>query len=261
MIIDINASVGHYPFRQLPHGAPEKLVAHLTRNGIDRALVASLHAVFYRDAHRGNEELWAAARAPGSRLIPVATVNPMYVGWERDLDEAVERWGMRVITLVPEHHGYALNDAHGRAALERIARLGLPVVLRQRFEDRRQRHAWDRAEDLTVAALLDAARAHPTLKFLLVNWAGLDGARLVAAGLKGRCLIDFARLQVVFRAEVPKLIEAFGVEAIAFGSHAPFDYVGPSLVKLANVQATRPVDYESIARRNAARFLNLPESF
>lgn len=257
MIIDVNVSVGHYPFRQLSHGAPEKLAAHLARSGIDRALVSSLHAVFYRDAHRGNEELWAATRAQGSRFIAVATVNPKYVGWERDLAEAVERWGMRVITLVPEHHGYTLNDAHGRAALARIAGLGLPVLLRQRFEDRRQRHAWDRAEDLTVAALLEAAQAHPTLRFLLVNWAGLDGARLVAAGLKGRCLIDFARLQVVFRSEVPKLIETLGVEAIAFGSHAPFDYVGPSLVKLANVQATRPADYEAIAWRNAARFLQL----
>lgn len=259
MIIDVNASVGHYPFRQLPHGAPEKLAAHLAHNGIDRALVSSLHAVFYRDAHRGNEELWAAARAQGRRFIPVATVNPKYAGWERDLDEAVERWSMRVITLVPEHHGYALNDAHGRTALARIAGLGLPVLLRQRFEDRRQRHAWDRAEDLTVPALLEAAQAHPSLKFVLVNWAGLDGARLAAAGLKGRCLIDFARLQVVFRAEVPKLIEALGVGAIAFGSHAPFDYMGPSLVKLANVQATRPADYEAIAWRNAARFLGLGE--
>ena len=46
-------------------------------------------------------------------------------------------------------------------------------------------------------------------------------------------------------------------QAIAFGSHAPFDYVGPSLVKLANVQLTRPSDYEKIARGNAARFLGL----
>ena len=86
MIIDVNACVGHYPFRQLPHGAPEKLAALLAHSGIDRALVSSLHAVFYRDAHRGNEELWAAAREQGNRFVPVATVNPKYVGWERDLD-------------------------------------------------------------------------------------------------------------------------------------------------------------------------------
>jgi hypothetical protein len=58
---------------------------------------------------------------------------------------------MKAVALVPEHHGYALNDERGRAALKRIADLGVPVVLMQRFEDRRQRHAWDRAEDLTQA--------------------------------------------------------------------------------------------------------------
>lgn len=257
MIIDVNATLGHYPFRQLRHRTAEKLIDLMDRNGIDRAVVSSLHAVFYRDAHRGNEELRAETAAHGARLIPVATVNPKYAGWERDLAEAVERWQMKAVTLVPEHHGYTLADAHGRAALTRMAEYGLPVVLTQRFEDRRQRHAWDRAEDLTVAALIEAAQAHPRLRFLLVNWIGLDGAKLAAAGLRGRCLIDFARLQVVYRKEVPRLIETMGVEAIAFGSHMPFDYVGPSLVKLANLEKLPAAEREKIAWRNAAAFLGI----
>ncbi len=220
MIIDVNAFLGHYPFRQLRNNSAAAFVAHLDRNGIDRAVVSSLHAVFYRDAHRGNEELFAETRAHASRLIPVATVNPKYVGWERDLAECVEQWKMKVVTLLPEHHGYSLSDAQGRAALAKIAEYGLPVLLTQRLEDRRQRHAFDRAEDLQLNAVLEAAQAYPRLKFMLVNWAGLDGKRLVDAGLKGRCLIDFARLQVVFRKDVPKLIETLGVEAIAFGSQS-----------------------------------------
>jgi hypothetical protein len=258
MIIDINACVGHYPFRQLRHTGAAELLAHMDRNGIDRAVVSSLHAVFYRDAHRGNEELFAGATPLGAgRLIPVATINPTYAGWQRDLDEAVHTWRSRAVALVPEHHGYALDDEHGRAALAKIAELSVPVLLRQRFEDRRQRHAWDRAEDLRLDAVLAAARAHPALKFLLVNWAGLDGARMADAGLKGRCLIDFARLQVAFRKDVLKLIDALGAKAIAFGSHMPFDYVGPSLVKLASVRELRPADFDRIAWRNAAEFLRL----
>lgn len=257
MIIDVNASLGHYPFRPLRFNTAEKMIGLMERSGISRAVVSSLPAVFYRDAHRGNEELLAETRAHGSRFVPVATVNPRYVGWERDLAQAVGEWKMKAVTLVPEHHGYALNDEHGRAALARIAEHGVPVVLRQRFEDRRQRHHWDRAEDLPVNALLEAARTHPRLKFLLVNWLGLDGQKLVEAGLKGRCLIDFARTQVVYRQEVPKLIEALGAESLAFGSHAPFDYVGPSLVKLANIETLHPADYEKIVWRNAAAFLGL----
>ena len=257
MIIDINACLGHYPFRQLRCTTAVTMIELMDRNGIDRAVVSSLHAVFYRDAHRGNEELHEATRAHGSRFIPVATVNPKYVGWDRDLAQAMEKWRWKAVTLVPEHHRHSLVDEQGRAALARIAEYGVPVMLMQRFEDRRQRHHWDRAEDLQVRTLFDVAAAHPTLKFLLVNWLGLDGARMAAAGMKGRCLIDFARTQFVYRKDALRIIETLGVESLAFGSHMPFDYVGPSLVKLANLEQVRPADYEAIAWRNASKFLGL----
>src|SRR6185295_14432470 len=124
MIIDVNACLGHYPFRSLRFNRAETMLGLMDRNGIGRAVVSSLHAVFYRDAHRGNEELREETKGHGSRLIPVATVNPKYVGWERDLAEAVERWRMKAVTLVPEHYGYTLADEHGRAALTRIAEYG-----------------------------------------------------------------------------------------------------------------------------------------
>lgn len=257
MIIDINACLGHYPFRSLRFNTADKMAALMDRSGIDRAVVSSLHAVFYRDAHRGNEELREQIQPHGTRFIPVATVNPKYVGWERDLAQAIEQWKMKIVTLVPEHHGYALTDETGRAALARIATYGVPVMLMQRFEDRRQRHAWDRAEDLQAGTLLAVARAHPKLKFLLVNWLGLDGPRLVEAGLKGRCLIDFARTTMVYRKDALRLIDALGMESLAFGSHMPFDYVGASLVKLANFELLRPTEHEAVAWRNAARFLEL----
>lgn len=257
MIFDLNAHVGHYPFRALSHRTAPELMAHLERNGISCALVTSLPAVFYRDTHRGNEELREETRPFAGRLFPVATINPKYSGWKHDVEQAVVEWKMKAVTLMPAHHGYALNDATGASALARIAELGVPVVLTQRLEDRRQRHAWDRAEDLTLASVLEAARTHPQLRFILTNWAGLDAAKLADAGLRGRCLIDFSRLNVLLRRDVPKLIATLGVESVAFGSHAPFDYVGSSLVKLANLEKLPPADYEKIAWRNAAAFLGI----
>lgn len=257
MLIDVNAHLGHYPFRRLNHRTAAELVALMDANGVDRAVVSSLHSIFYRDAHRGNEELYEETKPFAPRFIAVATVNPKYAGWRRDLDEAVQRWGMKAATLVPEHHGYALDDDLGRAALDRIAELGLPVVLTQRFEDRRQRHHWDVAEDLEIKTLLKVAGEYPNLKFLLSNWIGLDGGALAAAGLKGRCLIDFARLHVMYLKDVPRLIATMGVESIAFGSHMPFDYAGPSLVKLANLDGLPAADREKIAWRNAAEFFNI----
>lgn len=257
MIIDINAYLGPYPFRSLRYTTADRLVGLMDRWGISRAVVSSLPSVFYRDAHQGNSELYEATQTHPERLIPVATINPRYVGWQADLRECVERWNMKAVTLVPAHHGYSLTDVYGKAALETLAELDLPLVLTQRFEDRRQRHHWDTAEDLELGVLVQLARTYPQLRFVLSNWIGLDGARLAEAGLRGRCLIDFSRLHVILLKDVSKLIDSLGIEAIAFGSHMPFDYVGPALVKLANLELLRPADYEKIAWGNAAAFLKL----
>ena len=104
-------------------------------------MVSCWPAVVYRDAHRGNEAWFEATLTHRGRLIRGATVNPTYAGCERDLAEALGPWKMHAVKLRPEHHGYRLSDAHGRAALGRIAEHGVPVVPTQRWAGRRQRHA------------------------------------------------------------------------------------------------------------------------
>lgn len=158
MIVDVNASLEHYPFRQLRVTIARGLIDHMPGCGIDVAVVSHLHSVFYRDCHQGNLELFQEIQPFPCRLIPIVTVNPRYAGWEQDLDECVAR-GARGIALWPEHHGYQLADDSGQAALRRIADVDLPVALTQRLEDRRQRHHWDAANDLTLPPVLEAAAA------------------------------------------------------------------------------------------------------
>lgn len=258
MIIDVNASLGHYPFMQLRHNTAEKMVALMDRSGINRAVVSNVHSAFYRDAHRGNVELVENIQDHRSRFSPIATINPKYAGWERDLEQCVGQWKMRAVALMPEHHGYRLTSELGQAAIRKIAASGVPLTLTQRLEDRRQRHDWDRAEDLDFTEVAAATKAHPNLKVLFLNWIGLDGKRIVEAGLKDRCLISLTRLEVVLSKSAGKLIETLGAEAIAFGSHMPFNYVGPALVKLANLETLPSGGHELIAWRNAVRFLKLP---
>lgn len=259
MIIDINATLGHYPFRQLVATTPASMIALMDRWTVDRALVSSLHAVFYRDAHRGNRELFEHVRAHPDRFIGVATINPKYVGWRDDLDECIEKMQTKAVTLVPAHHGYSLTDSFAQEAIKEIAKRGLPLLLAQRFEDRRQRHHWDIAEDLEQATVLELGKQHPDLRIILSNWIALDGTKLAAAGWKGRVLLDFARLHVLLHGDVGKLIDTIGVDAIAFGSHMPFDYTAASLVKLSNLDTLSEDEQSLIAWRNAANFLNLSD--
>jgi len=256
MIVDLNTFLGHYPFRRLRFTTASDMVAHMDAHGIDAALVSPTHAFFYRDAQRGNEELLEAVSQFPGRLFAVGMVNPAYAGWERDLRWLAEQGRVKAIALAPEHHAYRLADDRGQAALKQIAELKLPVVLTQRLEDRRQRHHWDLAEDLKVDDVLTAAQV-PTLRLVLLNWIALPADKLLAAGLRGRCLIDFARMSVVMNKDVPKLIEALGPESIGFGSHMPFDYTAASLVKQSNVLEVLPDVAEQIAWKNADRFLGL----
>lgn len=259
MLIDVNAFLGHYPFRPLQFTDAGGMLAVMDAHGVQRAIASSLHAVFYRDAQRGNQELFEQVQLAPNRLVPVAAVNPTYAGWQGDLEASIQQ-GARGIVLWPEYHGYRLDSAEARSAVERVVEADLPLVLYQRLEDRRQRHRWDKAEDLKFADVATLTQAYPKLRLLLSNWARLKPDELLAAGLRGRCLIDIARLHVLLHKEVPRIIEALGVESLAFGSHMPFDYLGPSLVKLANLERLPRSDYERIAWRNAAAFFKTAEA-
>lgn len=52
------------------------MIGRMDRHGIVKAVVSSLPAMFYRDAHRGNDALFEETPAQRGRWIPVATANP-----------------------------------------------------------------------------------------------------------------------------------------------------------------------------------------
>lgn len=256
MIIDINSHLGHFPFRHLRHNDARGLLALMDRNGIDKAVVSSINSVFYRDAHVGNEELAAAVAEAPDRLIPLATLNPTYAGWERDIDQSLGEWKMKGLRLVPQYHGYSLTDPNGQRILAAAAERDVPVAIPQRIEDRRQKHPFDVAKDLTFDEMLAAAKQQPTVRWLFLNWLGINGTALVEAGMTDRVLIDLTRMSVVLDKSIPKLIEAVGIGALAFGTHIPFNYPGPSLVKLEILDVS-PDERERVAGRNAAEFLGI----
>jgi uncharacterized protein len=256
-IVDVDAHLGHYPFRRLRHTTATGLIELMDRSGISHSVVACTHSLFYRDAHGGNEELAEAVSTSGGRLFGLATINPLYAGWERDLEESIRRFGLIGVRLAPSYHGYRLTDDAAAAVLRQAISLGIPVALSQRIEDRRQRHLWDQAADLEFREVAQIAKMHPELRLLLLNWSSIDHATFREAGMQGRCLVDFARMRVVLLHTVPRLIDGIGLGAVAYGSHVPFCYPGPALVKL-EVLEVPDEDKERIAWRNAVEFLRLP---
>ena len=60
MIIDANAYLGFFAFRQIRHNKADALLKLMDEKGIDRAMVSSASAITYRNVQPANEELAAA---------------------------------------------------------------------------------------------------------------------------------------------------------------------------------------------------------
>ncbi len=81
MIVDVNAYLGPFAFRQLGHNTAEGLLRLMDAKGIGRAWVSSAAAITYRNVQPANEELAADVRKHRDRLVPLAVINPFYAGW------------------------------------------------------------------------------------------------------------------------------------------------------------------------------------
>lgn len=253
MLIDVNTYIGHWAFRQLRHNTAEGLVRQMDDHGIDRAVVASIHGILYKNVHPANEELAEQVRPYRDRLIPFATLNPTYPGWREDLRRCAQDLGLCGLRLYPQYHGYQLTDAAGLELIDTAAALGWPVQVPMRLVDRRQRHAWDLAQDLRPADLETAFSLRPQTRWMVLDGLGLDGSRLPAGA---PFLIDISRLTAVLQRNIQALIESAGAEHLAFGTGMPFKTPAPAQLKL-EILDVPPAVKEQIAWRNAAAMLGL----
>ena len=178
MLIDINTYIGHWAFRRLPNNTAEALVRQMDAHGIDWAVVASTHGILYKSAHSANEELAEQARPFRDRLLPFATLNPTYPGWREDLRRCAEDLGLRGIRLFPQYHGYELADPVSLELIDAATELGWVVQVPMRVVDRRQRHAYDLAEDIAANAFAAVFALRPQVRWMVLNGLGFDGAKL-----------------------------------------------------------------------------------
>ena len=204
MLIDVNTYIGHWAFRRLPYNTAEALVRQMDAHGIDRAVVASTHGILYKNVHAANEELAAQTRPFRDRLIPFATLNPTYPGWREDLRRCAEDLGLCGLRLFPQYHGYRLADPPGLDLIDAATELGWAVQVPMRVVDRRQRHAFDLAEDIAPDEFAAAFALRPATRWMVLNGLGFDGAKLPP---EAHFLIEISRLTSVLQRTIPALIE------------------------------------------------------
>lgn len=222
-MIDINAYIGPYPFRHVPHPDPSVLVGVLEREGLDGAWVGHLPSAFHRDPTAGNEELFASLAPHAARLRPVPCIRPDWPHWERSLAAAIDR-GIPAVRAYPPQWGLGADDPGMRALCSACGDAGIALVLTARFEDLRQRHWIDQAGDLGAAAIRAVARGNATTRIVVCS-AGRGTIEEVHWGLtpaeRERVFWDISWVWGPPEDELAVLLRTVGASRFVYGTAWP----------------------------------------
>lgn len=221
--VDVNALIGGYPFRHLPHPDPDILVRVMARESVDGAWVGHLPSAFYRDPSPGNEQLWSMLEPHAGLLVAVPTVRPNWPKWERTLEHAVER-GAPAVRAYPPQWGLGPHDASMLALARACGDADVALLLTVRFEDLRQRHWMDSAGDLTAAAIRSLARASGRVR-IVVTAAGRALIEEVHWGLtpdeRARVWWDISWIWGPPEDDLARLLRGIGPDRFVFGTGWP----------------------------------------
>lgn len=260
MSIDFHTYIGHFPYRQLRGNTASGLVDYMDRFRIDRAVVANVNGVFYRNVQSANEELAAAIQPFPGRFIPFAVINPSYPGWKDDL-ETCHRLGMKGLRVYPQFHDYKLSDPRFAKLLEAANALNMPVAFSRWLEDSRQ-HSWlDTSKELLLDDLVPVLRDNPG-KFVLLNaYLYPVDHKLLRAFREARIYFDtvFATSTIMAWSgyDIATFVKELGPERFLFGSGYPFRDPVSAQIRLDLLTELDQQTRTAIWGGNAVRLLQL----
>ncbi len=258
MIIDVNAYIGHWPFRKIEYDTAEKLLSLMDNKGIDIACVSNLNSIFYRDVMEGNIELIKQIKTHTDRFIPFGIINPAYPGWKKDFLDCVEILGTKCIELYPCYHMYKLSDPNAVELLNMAADRKIPVHLPCAIENIRQRHWLDVKTDLTKEELKEAAELCPKTDFIITNGPSSDIAAYLKSSTdkrEGKVYYDFSRLGILNYGP-DSFIEKVGINRVVFGTVMPLQYIETQFVKIY-LSKLESNETDKILNENMKELLNI----
>jgi len=261
MLLDINASVGHWPFQHFNYNTCESLLGRMNKHGVNVSVISNLNGIFYKNTQSANEELYSEINSDKrfrDRFIPFAVINPIYAGWKDDLDICSSKLGMKGIRIYPLYHDYDLTDP-SCIELVKIARdKNLVVALTLRMVDSRPRSWMDIQKEWALKDIIPVIRAVPDAKYMILNVAnGTEMTDDETALLKSAdILLDTSGRSI---SNLGMLLKKFGNNKFAFGTHSPIlDYVSGRLrIESLRESEADEKTKEFIRSGNARRILGI----
>ena len=253
-LVDVNVSLGNWPFRRVPLQEPAALVSRLRQYGVRQSWTGDLEALWHKDLARVNARLVDSCHRHGrGMLVPFGSVNPAQPDWREELHRCARQHRMRGLRLHPNYHGYTLDDPRFAELLDEAARMGLVVQLSLVMEDERMMHPLARVAPVDPAPLAALVKARPALRVVLLN---------ALRTLRAKPLLELIATEQVF-VEIAMLEGVGGLEAllgqvpharVLFGSHAPLFYFESAWFKLKESDPP-PAKLRAIRSENARRLL------
>lgn len=252
-LIDTNISLSRWPFRRCPLDDTPSLVAKLREHGVTQAWAGTFDALLHKDLTAANARLAdeCARHGPGL-LVPIGAINPTLPDWEEDLRRCVEQHKMPGIRLLPNYHGYKLDDPRFAAVLGAATERGLLIQIALVQEDDRTQHPLLKAPPTDTAPLPALLKKIPKARVQLLN---------AFRTLRGKPVLDLAALGVRFEIATLESVEGVGnmlkqipPDRLCFGSHAPFYYFESATLKLQESELT-PAQLAAVTHENARKLL------
>lgn len=267
MFIDINAYVGHWPFRNLEFNTLSGLDTLAREYDITHMVVANLNGIFYKDANVANLELLEELSAYNgkTKFIPMAIVNPAYPGWERDARDMIKS-GFAGFELAPIYHGYSLGTEmlfdecrpkHRALDVIKLAEeLDVPVRICAGFENFRGRSPLDNYKNLTgedyFALLSKNENVHVFVTSFFPCAAGAHFKKLLET--RKNTYFDTTQFDTFGNKAAENTLKIIDASQLCFGSLSPFNYMEANLLRM---EFTPEFDAEKMKTNAKRAFENL----
>jgi predicted TIM-barrel fold metal-dependent hydrolase len=261
MLLDINASVGHWPFQHYNYNTCSSLLDRMNKYGVNVSVVGNMNGIFYKNTQSANEELFSEINFDKrfrDRFIPFAVINPIYAGWKEDLDTCASKFGMKGIRLYPLYHDYDITDPSCTELVKRARDKNLVVAFTLRMVDSRPRSWLDIQKEWTLRDIMPVIKAVPDAKYMILNVANsLELSEEETALLRGANVVLDTSGRMISTLGV--LLKKFGNDKFAFGTHSPIlDYVSGRLrIESLRESEADEKTKELIRSGNAIRLLGI----
>ena len=230
-IIDVNASLGNWPFRTLRNNTPEGLLSLMDANGISQAWVASFDCVLNREPKTANTALAELVASHRDRLIPFAVIDPNFPTWERDIDFYLDELGMAGIRTYPNYHQYALDDACFGELLDCVRERGVPLEVAVRVADERMHHPLVKVPAVEIPRLECQLDRLGDAKVIFINVRHNEFPAVAQlAQQTPNIFVEISHAETI--GGVAGVLERLGQNQVLFGTHSPLLYPVSAILKL-----------------------------